>query len=143
MAQLAKNPPATAGDKRDVSVIPESGRSPGEGMATHSGILAWRIPGTDEPGGLQSMHCRESDTTGYAHTHAHTHTHTHTIISSALKILLGAMAQPHFSQEQLSRNKDYGKENDLHCPFLSHQNSYKHHALALDRMKKVPLKFNM
>ena len=73
MAQLAKNPPATAGDKRDVSSIPESGRSPGEGMATHSGILAWRIPGTDEPGGLQSMHCRESDTTGHAHTHTHTH----------------------------------------------------------------------
>ena len=24
------------------------------GMATHSGILAWRIPGTEEPGGLQS-----------------------------------------------------------------------------------------
>ena len=23
-----------------------------EGMATHSGILAWRIPGTEEPGGL-------------------------------------------------------------------------------------------
>ena len=26
-----------------------------EGMATHSGVLAWRIPGTKEPGGLQSM----------------------------------------------------------------------------------------
>ena len=25
-----------------------------EGMATHSGILAWRMPGTEEPGGLQS-----------------------------------------------------------------------------------------
>ena len=24
-------------------------------MATHSGILAWRIPQTEEPGGLQSM----------------------------------------------------------------------------------------
>ena len=24
-------------------------------MATHSGVLAWRIPGTGEPGGLQSM----------------------------------------------------------------------------------------
>ena len=27
----------------------------GEGMATHSSILAWRIPRTEEPGGLQSM----------------------------------------------------------------------------------------
>ena len=26
-----------------------------EGMATHSSLLAWRIPWTEEPGGLQSM----------------------------------------------------------------------------------------
>ena len=26
-----------------------------EGMATHSSLLAWEIPGTEEPGGLQSM----------------------------------------------------------------------------------------
>ena len=26
-----------------------------EGTAAHSSILAWRIPGTEEPGGLQSM----------------------------------------------------------------------------------------
>ena len=26
-----------------------------EGMATHSSVLAWRIPGTEEPGGLPSM----------------------------------------------------------------------------------------
>ena len=26
-----------------------------KGMTTHSNILAWRIPGTEEPGGLQSM----------------------------------------------------------------------------------------
>ena len=35
-----------------------------EGMATHSSILAWRIPWTEEPGGLQSMGvAKESDTT--------------------------------------------------------------------------------
>ena len=34
-----------------------------EGMATHSSILAWRIPGTEEPGGLQSTGSQESDTT--------------------------------------------------------------------------------
>ena len=28
-----------------------------EGMATHSSILAWEIPWTEEPGGLQSMRC--------------------------------------------------------------------------------------
>ena len=32
-------------------------------MATYSGILAWRIPPTEEPGGLQSIDQRESDTT--------------------------------------------------------------------------------
>ena len=32
-------------------------------MATHSSILAWRIPGTAEPGGLPSMGSLESDTT--------------------------------------------------------------------------------
>ena len=34
-----------------------------EGMATHSIILAWRIPWTEEPGGQQSMGPQESDTT--------------------------------------------------------------------------------
>ena len=32
-------------------------------MATHSSILAWRIPWTEEPGWLQSMGSQESDTT--------------------------------------------------------------------------------
>ena len=32
-------------------------------MATHSAILAWEIPWTEEPGGLQSMGSRESDMT--------------------------------------------------------------------------------
>ena len=39
----------------DLGSIPGSGRSPGEGMATHSSILAWKIPWTEEPGRLQSM----------------------------------------------------------------------------------------
>ena len=34
-----------------------------EGMATHSSILVWRITWTEEPGGLQSIGCKESDTT--------------------------------------------------------------------------------
>ena len=33
-----------------------------EGMATHSSILAWRIPWMEEPDGLQSMGSRELDT---------------------------------------------------------------------------------
>ena len=34
-----------------------------KGMATHSSILAWRIPWTEKPGGLQSTGYKESDTT--------------------------------------------------------------------------------
>ena len=34
-----------------------------KGMATHSSILAWRIPWTEEPSGLQSMHRNELDMT--------------------------------------------------------------------------------
>ena len=37
-----------------------------EGMATYSSILAWRIPWTEETGGLQSMGCKDSDTTEHA-----------------------------------------------------------------------------
>ena len=39
----------------DPGLIPELGRSPREGNGNHSSILAWRIPRTEEPGGLQSM----------------------------------------------------------------------------------------
>ena len=39
----------------DVGLIPGLGRSPGGGMETHSSILAWGIPWTEEPGRLQSM----------------------------------------------------------------------------------------
>ena len=39
----------------DLGSMPGFGRSPGEEEATHSSILAWRIPWTEEPGGLQSL----------------------------------------------------------------------------------------
>ena len=52
MAQLVKNLPASAGEARDRDSIPGSGRSPGEGNGNHANILAWRIPWTEEPGGL-------------------------------------------------------------------------------------------
>ena len=39
----------------DPSLTPGSGDPLEKGMATHSSILAWRIPWTEEPGGLQSM----------------------------------------------------------------------------------------
>ena len=51
VAQLVE-PACNTGDSGS---IPESGRSPGEEMAAHSSFLAWRIPWTEELGGLQSM----------------------------------------------------------------------------------------
>ena len=53
VAQTVKNLPAM---QETPGLIPGLGRSPGEEMATHSSILAWRTPWTEEPGGLQSVH---------------------------------------------------------------------------------------
>ena len=52
MAQLVKNLPAM-----QETLVPNLGQEDllEEGMATHSSILAWRIPWTEEPDGLQSM----------------------------------------------------------------------------------------
>ena len=52
---VEKNLPANAEDVRDMGSIPGLGRPLEEGMATHSSILAWRIPWTEEPEGLQSI----------------------------------------------------------------------------------------
>ena len=52
---MVKNLPANAGDMRDVGLIPEQEDPLEEGMATHSSIVAWRIPWTKEPGRLQSI----------------------------------------------------------------------------------------
>ena len=52
---MVKNPPANARDLRDM-VQSLGQRDPlEEGMATHSSILAWRIPWTEEIGGLQTI----------------------------------------------------------------------------------------
>ena len=52
MAQMVRNLPA----KQDYRVQSLGGENLlEEGMATHSSLLAWRIPWIEEPGGLQSM----------------------------------------------------------------------------------------
>ena len=52
---LVKNPPINAGNTRDAGSVPVWGDPLEQKMATHSSILAWKIPWTEEPGGLQSM----------------------------------------------------------------------------------------
>ena len=59
---------ASACNAGDPGSIPGLGRSPGEGNGTHSSILAWEIPWTEEPGGLPYMRSQESDTTEQLHT---------------------------------------------------------------------------
>ena len=52
MAQTVKNPAA----RQETQVQSLGGKDPLEKeVATHSSVLAWRIPRTEEPGGLQSM----------------------------------------------------------------------------------------
>ena len=51
---MVKTPPANTGDIRDVGSILGWKDPLEQGMATHSSIVAWRVPWTEEPGGLQS-----------------------------------------------------------------------------------------
>ena len=72
VAQTVKNLPAM----QEISVPSLGWENPLEKeMDTHSSILAWRIPRTEEPGRVQSM---GSERVGHnlATEHAHTHTHT-------------------------------------------------------------------
>ena len=60
MAQTVKNLPAM----QETQVQSLSREDPLEkGMATHSSILAWRMPRTEESGGYRPWGCKESDTT--------------------------------------------------------------------------------
>ena len=63
---MVKNPPVNAADLRDKGSIPnqQGGEDPlDKEMATHSSTVAWRIPWTEEPGGLQvSMQACHTET---------------------------------------------------------------------------------
>jgi len=51
---VVKNLPVDAGDKRDTDSVPGLEDALEQEIATHSSILAWEIPRTEEPGRLQS-----------------------------------------------------------------------------------------
>ena len=66
MAQLVKNLPemqATAWNTGHLDSSPKSEDCLEKEIATHSSIIAWGIPWTEEPGGLQSMGSQELDMT--------------------------------------------------------------------------------
>ena len=56
-------------------------------MATHFIILAWEIPWTEEPGGLQARDVERVEH-DWARTHTHTHTHTHMQLLCARKCVM-------------------------------------------------------
>ena len=59
---MVKNPPAMQ-EPQETQIGSLHGEDPlEEGMATHSSILAWKIPCMEEPGGLQSMGVAEGRT---------------------------------------------------------------------------------
>ena len=52
-------------------------------MATHSSILDWEVPWTEEPCGLQSMGSQGvGHDSAHMDTNTHTHTHTHTLLKA-------------------------------------------------------------
>ena len=55
VAQMVKNPTANAGAIREAALILGWQDPLEEGTATHPSILVWKIPWTEEPGGLQSI----------------------------------------------------------------------------------------
>ena len=59
---VLQNPPANAGDARDLGLIPGSGSSLEEGAATPSSVLAWTIPGQRSLMGCGPQAHKEADT---------------------------------------------------------------------------------
>ena len=65
---VVENPPANAGDTRDVGLIPESGRSPGEGRGNPLQYSCLEnLHGQRNLAGYSPWDCKESDTTEKFH----------------------------------------------------------------------------
>ena len=56
---MVKNPPANTGDLGSLLGL---GRFPGKGNGNHSSIPAWKLPWTEEPGGVQPMGSQKKQT---------------------------------------------------------------------------------
>ena len=91
------------GNAGDAGLIPGLGRSPGEGNGNPLQYFAWKIPWTEESGGLHYIPWdhTELDTTECAWTHTHTHTHTHTMC-------------PVRERDTYTHDVPYERERDIH-----------------------------
>ena len=112
----------------------------GEVMATHSSVLAWRIPWTEEPGGLHSMGLQS-----FGHNWATKHTHS---LSNYLKKeptgsegqnqpqklpCLGLLFPPPFSKERVQPEQPSLAEGTMLLEELPARGSCRHHCSQLDR----------
>ena len=103
---LVRNPPASAGDARDVGLIPRSGRPLEKEGANPLLYSCLGTSPTGDPGGLQSLGsqrvrhtwvqtgiwCRHTYTHTHTHTHMHAHTRAHTHTHQSLNSLRSRMS---------------------------------------------------
>ena len=66
----------------DLGSIPGLGRSPEKGIATHSSMLAWKIPWTEDPGGQQSLASQSQTLLNDSLSLSLSLTHTHTQLNA-------------------------------------------------------------
>ena len=128
-ALMVKNPPSNAGA---LGYIPGWEDLLEREMATHSSFLAWEIPWTEEPGGLQSMGSQKSwITTEHRHTHVN-----HTYVNQNSSYSPGILTRISNTEIQLAilnvnnrniifqacrqkRQVDYHGENNLSLGLIS------------------------
>jgi len=85
----SKEPPAKAGDVRDMGLILGSGRPPGVGHGNPLQYSCWRIPWTEEPGRLQPIELQR-----VRHDWSDLAEHTWLGEENALNVVTGAFARP-------------------------------------------------
>ena len=79
--------------------VPGSGRSPGGGHSTHSSILAWRIPWTEEPGRDPWDHKKSDVTEGTQHIHMNVYSEYNFSILTFLIFMFIYLAVPGLSHD--------------------------------------------
>ena len=121
VALAVKNPPASAGDLRDPSSVPRSGRFPGAGHGNPLQYSCWRISWTEEPSRLQSR--------GLQRVGHNWSDWTHTISLSfgpgkwlnycepQFDFILNRLHKTYFSESVLSNGDDYMHAHFQNCIF--------------------------
>ena len=107
---VGKEPICNAGDTGDAGLMPGLGRSSEKEMATHSGILAWKLSWTEEPAGLQSKgseRVRHNWVTKHIHQRAASVQHDH--ISQPGNSCPGQMSSEWETGTQVSHSSVLGR----------------------------------